>query len=77
LGWKVGELSGAPIPSSEGHLMVLVGFDAKGNPVMNDPAAPTDAGVRRTYPRAAFEKLWLTHSGGLSYVIAPQGAALP
>lgn len=77
LGWKAGELPGAPIPSSQGHLMVLVGFDAKGNPVLNDPAAPTDAGVRRTYPRAAFEKLWLTHSGGLSYVIAPQGAALP
>jgi hypothetical protein len=77
LGWKAGELPGAPLASSDGHLMVLLGFDAKGNPVMNDPAAPTDAGVRRTYPRAAFEKLWLTHSGGLSYVIAPQGTALP
>ncbi|GAA5501311.1 hypothetical protein Dxin01_01043 [Deinococcus xinjiangensis] len=77
LGWKKGELAGAPISSSDGHLMVLVGFDAQGNPVLNDPAAPNNETVRRTYPRAAFEKLWLTHSGGLSYVIAPQGAALP
>lgn len=77
LGWKKGELPGAPISSSDGHLMVLVGFDAAGNPVLNDPAAPTNEGVRRTYPRAAFERLWLTHSGGLSYVIAPQGAKLP
>lgn len=77
LGWKAGELPGAALPTSSGHLMVLTGFDAKGNPVLNDPAAPSDAGVRRTYPRAAFEKLWLTHSGGLSYVIAPPGTRLP
>ncbi len=71
LGWKRGELPGAPLPTSEGHLMVLVGFDAAGNPVLNDPAAPNDASVRRTYPRAQFERLWLGHSGGLSYVIEP------
>ena len=77
LGWKKGELPGAAIPSSTGHLMVLVGFDAQGNPVLNDPAAPGNDTVRRPYPRAAFERLWLSHSGGLSYVIAPAGTALP
>jgi hypothetical protein len=77
LGWKKGELPGAPLASSDGHLMVLVGFDAQGNPVLNDPAAATDAGVRRSYPRAAFERQWLTYSGGLSYVIAPPGVKLP
>ncbi|AXG99462.1 peptidase C39 family protein [Deinococcus wulumuqiensis] len=77
LGWKKGELPGAPLPSSTGHLMVLIGFDPQGNPVLNDPAAPTDAGVRIVYPRAAFEKLWLAHSGGLGYVIAPPTATLP
>lgn len=69
LGWKKGELPGAAIPTSSGHLMVLVGFDKAGNPVLNDPAAPGNDTVRRTYPRAAFERLWLSHSGGLSYVI--------
>ncbi|MFC6665456.1 peptidase C39 family protein [Deinococcus radiopugnans] len=69
LGWKKGELPGAAIATSSGHLMVLIGFDKAGNPVLNDPAAPSNDTVRRTYPRAAFEKLWLTHSGGLSYVI--------
>jgi len=77
LGWKKGELPGAPLTYSDGHLMVLVGFDASGNPVLNDPAAPSDAGVRRSYPRAAFERQWLSHSGGLSYVIAPPGTRLP
>ncbi|WP_261663217.1 peptidase C39 family protein [Deinococcus sp. Marseille-Q6407] len=73
LGWGRGELSGAPIPTSSGHLMVLVGFDAQGNPVLNDPAAPSNAAVRRSYPRAQFERLWLGHSGGLSYVIEKRG----
>ncbi|TSA80320.1 peptidase C39 family protein [Deinococcus detaillensis] len=77
LGWKAGELPGAAIPSSSGHLMVLVGFDAQGNPVLNDPAAPTNAGVRRSYPRAAFERLWLSHSGGLVYLISKPDQALP
>ena len=77
LGWKAGELPGAAVASSSGHLMVLVGFDAQGNPVLNDPAAPSDAGVRRSYPRAAFERLWLSHSGGLAYLISKPAQALP
>jgi len=77
LGWKAGELPGVAVPTSNGHLMVLVGFDAAGNPVLNDPAAPSDATVRRSYPRAAFERLWQEHSGGVVYVMAPPNVKLP
>ncbi len=77
LGWKKGELPGAAIPASSGHLMVLIGFDASGNPVLNDPAAASNETVRRSYPRAAFERLWQEHSGGTVYVVAPAGKALP
>jgi hypothetical protein len=70
--FKTGELPGSPIPSSGGHVMVLIGFNAKGDPVLNDPAARSDEEVRRSYPRAVFERLWLTHSGGMAYVMAPQ-----
>ena len=77
LGWKPGELPGAAVERSSGHLMVLVGFDAGGNPLLNDPAASSDAGVRRSYPRAVFERLWLSHSGGTVYVITPAGRAIP
>ena len=77
LGWKKGELPGAAIASSSGHLMVLVGFDKDGNPVLNDPAASSNETVRRSYPRAAFERLWQEHSGGTVYVMAPAGKALP
>lgn len=76
-GWRANELAGAPLPSSNGHLAVLAGFDAGGNPIVNDPAAPRDALVRRTYPRAQLERLWLSHSGGAAYVIYPPGWPVP
>jgi peptidase C39-like protein len=75
--WGNGDLTGAPIPTSNGHLAVLVGFDADGNPVINDPAAASDADVRRTYPRAELETLWLQHSGGTVYAIYPAGWPIP
>ena len=52
---------------------MLAGFDAAGDPVVHDPAAPDDAGVRRVYQRAEFEPLWLAHSGGTAYIIHPPG----
>jgi Peptidase_C39 like family len=71
--WKKGELDGAPIPSSNGHLAVIVGFDGDGNPIVNDPAAASNDAVTRTYDRAQLETLWLEHSGGTSYLIYPTG----
>jgi hypothetical protein len=75
--WKKGELTGAPIPSSSGHLAVLVGFDQAGNPIINDPAAASDADVQRTYLRTEWEALWLKASGGTVYLIYPAGATVP
>ena len=69
IAWKLGALDGAALPSSNGHLVVLRGFTATGDPIINDPAAATDAGVRRVYKRAQLEKLWLEASGGLVYII--------
>ncbi|CAM3793278.1 C39 family peptidase [Deinococcus frigens] len=71
IGWEKGELPSAPIPRSPGHLVVLRGFDRTGQPIVNDPGAATDGCVRRTYPRARLEALWLRYSGGLTYVIHP------
>lgn len=75
--WKKNELTGAPIRSSNGHLAVLIGFDAAGNPIVNDPAAPGDSTVRRVYQRAQLESLWLEHSGGTVYLIYPPGWPVP
>lgn len=68
-GWYDDELPGAPLPRSDGHLAVLIGFTANGDCALNDPAAP---GVRVAYPREALERLWL-RAGGVAYAIAPQG----
>jgi hypothetical protein len=72
-----GQLQGAPISSTAGHLLVIVGFTAGGDVVVNDPAAATNAAVRRTYSRAQLEAAWLRRSGGLSYIITDAAHPLP
>ena len=72
-----GELDGAPISSTNGHLLVIVGFRQNGDVVVNDPAARTNAGVHRTYDRGQFEDVWLPTSGGLVYVITDAEHPLP
>ena len=57
-----GQLSGAPISATAGHLVVIAGFTATGNVVVNDPAAATNASVRRVYDRGQFERAWHARS---------------
>ena len=77
LAWGSGELDGAPLDWSNGHLVVLVGFDATGRPVVNDPAAPSNDSVQRIYKRDQFESLWLEHTRGTGYLIYPEGTSVP
>jgi hypothetical protein len=67
--WGDGELAGAPLAHSDGHLAVLCGFTRDGDCAMNDPAAPN---VRVVYPRAEIERIWQRNEG-VGYVIAPVG----
>ncbi|OHX03554.1 peptidase C39 family protein [Micromonospora sp. WMMB235] len=62
---------------TRGHLMVLAGFTAEGDPVLNDPYAPDDERVRRTVPRGPFESAWQAGSGGIAYVLRPESTPLP
>ncbi len=48
--YKAGELSHAAIPETTGHLIVITGLDGD-EVLVNDPAAPTPAEVRRRYRR--------------------------
>jgi len=77
IAWQKGELTGSGVDSTNGHLLVLVGFDASGNPIINDPASPANETVQRTYLRSEFEPLWLQASGGTVYLIYQQGASVP
>ena len=75
--FSAGELTGAPIRSTSGHLLVIVGFTAAGDVVVNDPAAARNAGVRRVYDRGEFENAWVPESGGLVYVVHGDDQPLP
>lgn len=66
------QLSGAPIPSSQGHLVVVAGITDQGDYWVRDPAArnPDDW---RVYSRSEFGRAWLAH-GGVFYRLAPEAA---
>ena len=72
-----GDLPGFLFGKTNGHLLVIRGFDTNGDVITNDPAAKTAPEVRKVYGRADFERVWLGGSGGIVYVIYPRGKALP
>jgi peptidase C39-like protein len=72
--YGAGELTGAAVAETPGHLIVLTGWD--GDQVfVNDPAAPTAASVCRRYRLAELVQVWLARAG-VGYVLFPPGAPL-
>jgi Peptidase_C39 like family len=67
IGWEQGELPGAPLEHSEGHLLVVRGVSGT-HVAVNDPAHPN---VATRYPRAALDLIFRSH-GGVAYLIAPR-----
>jgi Peptidase_C39 like family len=65
--YGAGELTGAAIDQTTGHLLVLTGY-AGSEVLVNDPAAPTTAEVRRWYRRDELERVWLERAG-IGYVL--------
>jgi hypothetical protein len=67
-----GALPGAPLPGSEGHLIVVRGFDGRGHAVVNDPARRVAEGQRvpdpQRYPLEALGRAWFGGSG-VGYVL--------
>lgn len=72
---RPGELRGAPYNTTDGHLIVLCGFDSEGNAEVNDPAAGDAANGVLKYLRSDLERCWMRGSGGVAYVL--DGAAPP
>jgi hypothetical protein len=66
--WEDGELRGGPLPRSDGHLLVLRGFDREGYALVNDPALPE---IVSRYCRDELEALW-KRAEGMCYVVAPR-----
>jgi hypothetical protein len=65
--YEAGELAGAAIPATPGHLLVITGYDGD-DVLVNDPAAPDVRGVPRRYPLAQLARIWL-HRSGVGYVL--------
>lgn len=88
LSFRADELTGANY-STAGHLMVIVGFTARGDVIANDPASSDDDAVRNVYRRHQFERDWLrtkrydsdgdlaSGTGGIAYIITPRFWPLP
>ncbi len=68
--WLRGEREKGP---GCGHLVVLVGFDANGDPVFNDPGRNA---VRLTYRRSDLEAAW-AHGRNTVYIVHPKTWAIP
>jgi hypothetical protein len=71
------KLDGFMFKGTDGHLLVIGGFTASGDPIVYDPASPSDSAVRHVYDREQFERAWLPATGGIVYVIHPAGTSLP
>ena len=69
--WSAGELTGAPVTSTDGHLMVVRGFTPEGDVAVNDPAADPRRGdsIGRVYRRAEIAHTWLEHGDGIAYFL--------
>jgi hypothetical protein len=64
-----GELPGAPLTRTAGHLVVVHGADPE-HVHVNDPRAPEAASVRRRYRAVDFSQAWLRHRGA-AYILLP------
>ncbi|HEU5321543.1 MAG TPA: C39 family peptidase, partial [Methylomirabilota bacterium] len=67
--YAAGELQGAAVEATDGHLLVLTGCEAD-DVLVNDPAAPSAAAVPRRYPLAQIQRVWLQRAG-VGYVLFP------
>lgn len=68
---REGELPEAPYAGTEGHLIVITGFDANGDVHVNDPACADEVSGVRVYGRRGMTRVWLERTRGTAYVIEP------
>jgi hypothetical protein len=70
--YGAGELNGAAIAQTTGHLLVLTG-DEQGDVLVNDPAAAEPSTVPRRYRRDELVRVWLERAGVGYVLFRPRG----
>jgi hypothetical protein len=73
--FRKGQVKGFLYESTGGHLLVVRGFTANGDVIVNDPASK-DKGNGPVYPAAEFAKAWFDN-GGVGYVIRKPEKPVP
>ena len=68
IAYKKGELSGAAIEETPGHLVLICGWQ-DGKICVADPAAKTDKEVIRFYDSKEFARAWLVNKRGVGYIV--------
>ena len=76
LAWQPGELAGAPIEKSAGHLILITGVEGERLHVA-DPAAAQPAELARSYRADQFYKCWQANSAGTVYIMHPPSWDVP
>lgn len=66
-----GKLGGAPYSETEGHLIVVRGFDDHGNVLVNDPAGHDTSDGVNVYNIDELTAAWVGH-GGVAYHLWPE-----
>ena len=67
--YAAGELTGAAVPQTSGHLLTLTGWEGD-EVLVNDPGAPGAASVARRYRLDELTRAWLDRAG-VGYVLFP------
>jgi hypothetical protein len=65
---EAGQLRGAPYKKTDGHLIVITGFDGRGGVYVNDPAVPDPKLANVVYARDELDVVWLQR-GGTAYIL--------
>ena len=68
IAYKKGELSGAAVEETPGHLVLICGWK-EGKIYVADPAAPTKETVMRCYDAKEFARAWLINKRGAAYLV--------
>lgn len=70
-----GQLKDAPYADTQGHLILIRGYDAEGHLLVNDPACSTAEAGQRVYRRQDMAQVWLLNKLGTCYLFAKPSEA--